>query len=288
MQTNNITQTVLSYADNPELLGNKIKLRDESYRNFVGHVRNVAFQGSSLKPEITQPDFTILPSGNSTASYNGSKPINVKESMLTGISSHAKVEQPSVDPIEVPIVNPEVEESKNVSTVNQVPIQNEVNVNDRFAEISNARQLVQDVMARADQAQQEAIQSEETLNKLSIEEAEAQKKLEEAEARKKIIEEKIRKALSEQADTLDVTRKKYEDLIVEANNKRDQSVLKIEDFKGRINSTNDKLSQIENEIANNQQILDALTQFDFSNNTASQPMSSNAEENENRLGRKIA
>ncbi len=286
MQMNDITQTVLEHADNPDLLGNKIKLRDESYQNCTKNIKNVPFQTTSIPTmEPVKSDYTILPSINGNALYSGSKPISVKENMFMGISSHAKFEQSSTSFME----NPNVKEKVDISTVNPTVASSSIDVNNRFTEISGIRQLVQDAMVRADQAQQEAIQSEEALNKLSIEETEVQKKLEEAETRKKMIEEKIRKALSDQADTLETTRKKYEDLIVEANNKRDQSMMKIEDFKHRINSTNDKLSQVENEIANSQQILDALNQFEFTHDAASySTTSSDINEHESEINRKVA
>lgn len=294
MNTMNITQNVLRDSSDhfPDKIGNKIKLKDESYSNCIRHIENVPFH-------VEAPSQVISPKTNLNVLYNENmdfrngarQPIGVKESMLTNIESHAKVRVDSVSEVGETVINHPVEENKIIDFPASTSISSSdsgLSVNDRFNEISNARQLVQDAMTRADQAEQEAKQSEETLNKLSIEDAETQKKLEEAETRKSVIEEKIIAALNSQADTLANTRKKYEDLIVEANNRRDQSIIRIEDVRNRIQSTNERLSQVENEIASQQQILDALSQLEISSSAPTFNDSDILEDYQVGVGRRVA
>lgn len=256
-------------ANYPDQSGNKIRLREISFNNFLRHVQNVPFRAT----------FAVLENYDAVLGTGQKKPINVKENMFNNIIKHNGFSKQSDVSSLSSEVNVESRSSDVSQQVNSVSDDNKNSLNnsdndasteiDRvvnrdnvaFDDISNARELIFNAKAEADKANADALKSEQELSKLSVEETEVQKKLQDAMSRQREIKKQISLALENQQTILLEARKKYNSVISEANRKKEENQNKIIQFQTRIDNTKKQISEIENDISEQQNVLNALRDF---------------------------
>ncbi len=256
-------------ANYPDQSGNKIRLREISFNNFLRHVQNVPFRAT----------FAVLENYDAVLGAGQKKPINVKENMFNNIIKHNGFSKQSDVSSLSSEVNVESRSSDVSQQVNFVSDDNKNSLNnsdndastevDRvvnrdnvaFDDISNARELIFNAKAEADKANADALKSEQELSKLSVEETEVQKKLQDAMSRQREIKKQISLALENQQTILLEARKKYNSVISEANRKKEENQNKIIQFQTRIDNTKKQISEIENDISEQQNVLNALRDF---------------------------
>lgn len=256
-------------ANYPDQSGNKIRLREISFNNFLRHVQNVPFRAT----------FAVLENYDAVLGAGQKKPINVKENMFNNIIKHNGFSKQSDVSSLSSEVNVESRSSDVSQQVNSVSDGNKNSLNnsdndastevDRvvnrdnvaFDDISNARELIFNAKAEADKANADALKSEQELSKLSVEETEVQKKLQDAMSRQREIKKQISLALENQQTILLEARKKYNSVISEANRKKEENQNKIIQFQTRIDNTKKQISEIENDISEQQNVLNALRDF---------------------------
>lgn len=281
----NITQKELTEA-NLDKVGNRIKLRDESLKNFLVGAKSIPYQEVS-KPEMQS---NVVPEENQAEGYqllninklelaNGSgRPISVKEGMFNKLKKNGTTEVVTESEVEVqntpeikieePVVKSEIEEAK-VSKIKEtekketknISNSKNVDINKSFEEINSTRQHVLDVKEQADKAQKEAIESDEKLQKLGIEYTETEKMLQEAEIKNKAVKEAIIRAIYEQDKILAEQQKQYEDVIGIANERKEANQKKIDVIQTKIDKTTEKLSTVTNDTARQEEILLALNGY---------------------------
>ena len=256
-------------ANYPNQSGNKIRLREISFNNFLRHVQNVPFHAT----------FAVLENYDAVLGAGQKKPINVKENMFNNIIKHNGFSKQSDVSSLSSEVNVESRSSDVSQQVNFVSDDNKNSLNnsdndastevDRvvnrdnvaFDDLSNARELIFNAKAEADKANADALKSEQELSKLSVEETEVQKKLQDAMSRQREIKKQISLALENQQTILLEARKKYNSVISEANRKKEENQNKIIQFQTRIDNTKKQISEIENDISEQQNVLNALRDF---------------------------
>lgn len=256
-------------ANYPDQSGNKIRLREISFNNFLRHVQNVPFRAT----------FAVLENYDAVLGAGQKKPINVKENMFNNIIKHNGFSKQSNVSSLSSEVNVESRSSDVSQQVNSVSDDNKNSLNnsdndasteiDRvvnrdnvaFDDISNARELIFNAKAEADKANADALKSEQELSKLSVEETEVQKKLQDAMSRQREIKKQISLALENQQTILLEARKKYNSVISEANRKKEENQNKIIQFQTRIDNTKKQISEIEDDISEQQNVLNALRDF---------------------------
>lgn len=256
-------------ANYPDQSGNKIRLREISFNNFLRHVQNVPFRAT----------FAVLENYDAVLGTGQKKPINVKENMFNNIIKHNGFSKQSDVSSLSSEVNVESRSSDVSQQVNSVSDDNKNSLNnsdnnasteiDRvvnrdnvaFDDISNTRELIFNAKAEADKANADALKSEQELSKLSVEETEVQKKLQDAMSRQREIKKQISLALENQQTILLEARKKYNSVISEANRKKEENQNKIIQFQTRIDNTKKQISEIENDISEQQNVLNALRDF---------------------------
>ena len=256
-------------ANYPDQSGNKIRLREISFNNFLRHVQNVPFRAT----------FAVLENYDAVLGTGQKKPINVKENMFNNIIKHNGFsKQSDVGPLssEVNVESRSSDVSQQVDSVSD-DNKNSLNNSDNnasteidrvvnrdnvaFDDISNARELIFNAKAEADKANADALKSEQELSKLSVEETEVQKKLQDAMSRQREIKRQISLALENQQTILLEAREKYNSVISEANRKKEENQNKIIQFQTRIDNTKKQISEIENDISEQQNVLNALRDF---------------------------
>lgn len=256
-------------ANYPDQSGNKIRLREISFNNFLRHVQNVPFRAT----------FAVLENYDAVLGAGQKKPINVKENMFNNIIKHNGFSKQSDVSSLSGEINVESRSSDVSQQVNFVSDDNKNSLNnsdndastevDRvvnrdnvaFDDLSNARELIFNAKAEADKANADALKSEQELSKLSVEETEVQKKLQDAMSRQREIKKQISLALENQQTILLEARKKYNSVISEANRKKEENQNKIIQFQTRIDNTKKQISEIENDISEQQNVLNALRDF---------------------------
>lgn len=256
-------------ANYPDQSGNKIRLREISFNNFLRHVQNVPFRAT----------FAVLENYDAVLGAGQKKPINVKENMFNNIIKHNGFSKQSDVSSLSSEVNVESRSSDVSQQVNFVSDDNKNSLNnsdndastevDRvvnrdnvaFDDLSNARELIFNAKAEADKANADALKSEQELSKLSVEETEVQKKLQDAMSRQREIKRQISLALENQQTILLEAREKYNSVISEANRKKEENQNKIIQFQTRIDNTKKQISEIENDISEQQNVLNALRDF---------------------------
>lgn len=274
-------------------LGNKIKLRNSSYMNILIHEKNIPYRTSNVsKVELPKTnnasDLHILTEyPTSLLDGLGAKPINVKPFMFDNISRKGNSNQSNQ------ITQQNIEQSNGeISKITEVQIpvvensSSELDSTDKFVEINNARQLLDSVRKEANAAEEEARKSDEEVNKLSVEQTEMEKKLEETKRRKLEILKQVNSAFQSQATILSAARQKYEDIIREAKIRKENNENKIIEFKNRIDNTVELITKEEEEIAANQDLLNALGLID--NSTQIQSTENYQENIESATYRRVA
>lgn len=269
----NITQKEInSILDNPvDQIGNKIKLRSISHEKLTKHIKNIPYkivevpQMESSKTNLSNAmGWNLMPKQYVMHIDGPKKPINIKTFMLNNILKKGNVnniteiqenhnfEISSNTSSEIVEIKPQVEET--------VSIKN--NSNDKFVEINNARQLLETAKKEADVAEQDAKKSDEELNQLSIEQVEMEKKLEAAKKRKTEILKQLNNAFENQSAILLATRKKYEAIAREAKARKESNENRIIEFRNNIDNTVKLITKEEQEIAQHQELLNALELVD--------------------------
>lgn len=256
-------------ANYPDQSGNKIRLREISFNNFLRHVQNVPFRAT----------FSVLENYDVVLGAGQKKPINVKENMFNNIIKHNGFSKQSDVGSLSSEVNAEGRSFDVSQQVNSVSDDNENSLNNSdnnafteidgvinrdnvaFDDISNARELIINAKAEAEKANADALKSEQELSKLSVEETEVQKKLQDAMSRQREIKKQISLALENQQTILLEAREKYNSVISEANRKKEENQNKIIQFQTRIDNTKKQISEIENDISEQQNVLSALRDF---------------------------
>ena len=271
----NITQEELKdgILDNlPDKMGNKIRLREISYANSKRHVRNIPFHNhttvssNNTSNSITSDkiDFDLKNIDTDVLHFGAKKPINLKENMINNLNRHVasfykqdqeNTSSPSILPSSDSLLMQSVEEKGNISGVDQ-----------KFEQIANAREFIKDVKSKADSINAEVKQLDDELSRLGAEDAESQKRLQDALMRQEEIKKQIEDALEKQHITLSETRKKFELLISDAEKQKKQREKKIVQFQEKIAKTGKQLADVENDIAQQQEILNALRQLESSSN----------------------
>lgn len=264
----------------PDQMGNKIRLREISYANSLRHVASIPFNSLS-KFEIIEPIDSLL--------MGKSKPINVKENMFnnviknsgyklenkilatSSVSENSKTKQEEI-PNEVSSAISQdssvLQNDSNTSSFSADPFNGE---SVEFADIANVRNIIINAKMEAEKAEASAIESDEQLSKVSVEETEVEKRLQDAIIRQKEIRNQISIALENQRTTLIEARKRYDTMILDANRRKEENQNKIVEFQSRIDGTKKQISEIENDISEQQNILNALKELEnYSSNDNSQ------------------
>ena len=232
IRLNNISTDILD--NEPDQLGNKIRLRETSKFNLIRHVKNipVSVSGYSVKPYYE----------NEKMEFEGVRPINVKSSMLSNIALHGNINSNEIN---------------SVDTQNNNNIDNEI-AGSTFDQIADARKAILSIQEEASKAQESARISDEELSKISVEDTEIQKRLQVAIMKQQEIKKQISEALKNQNETLNKARKQFESVIEESNRKREENQNKILQFQNKITETKKQISMIEDDIAQQEEILKAL------------------------------
>lgn len=237
--------------NNPDMLGNKIRLREISLSNLLSHVKNIPFHvddvvtksenensfnfapspnTSILHEEKVKTNYTVVEQVDGRCILTGCKPINVKESMLNNIIKHGITTTTSSE------------------------------LTQSFDQIADERNSIFDVKKAAENAQEAMKNSENELSRVSIEDTETQKLLEMALERQKELSSQIASALKDQSAILEKMRKQYETIIYESDVKREENQKKIIQFQEKILKTKKQVTEIEEDNAKKQELLNALTQ----------------------------
>lgn len=245
-------------------LGNKIKLRSSSYTNLLLHVVNIPYHAqnvssNNLSKANNEGNLNILSTyPTSMLNGTGSKPINVKPYMFDNIYIKGSIDKID-ETIKEDNISPEVKTNEtSIEETNNV----EIDSNDKFVEINNARQLLEAAKEEADIAEQDAKKSDEELSQLSIEQTEMEKKLEETKRRKTEILKQLNNAFENQSTILLSARKKYENIAREAKIRKENNENRIIEFRNNIDNTVKLITKEEEEIAKNQELLNALGLID--------------------------
>lgn len=264
-----ITQNEINeIINNPvEQAGNKIKLRSVSHKNLVKHLINIPYKtmpGPRIKSsKINLPkevvEWKITPKQYMNYVNEGRKPINVKETMLENIKKHSEIADVKEEVTVVPIET-EVNESVQQEAENKEPeVGNDLNIEKMYENISNIRQQVLSKKAEADQAQKEADESDKVVQELGVQYTEAQKQLQEAKLRKQEKLIKLSDFIKYQTETLANQTKQYDDLIAEANKRKEANMNMTIGIQSGISSTQDETATINNDIARLDEYLNATS-----------------------------
>lgn len=274
--------------NDPDKLGNKIKLREISKYNLSRHVGNIPFDATSVVNNVTEatipnnepvksvvsiekekPQFTIIDRDYDRSFFTAGKPINVRTNMFNNIAMHGNIVYNSDNlnanyDSKPEIVNdtPIVPAMDNTDSIQNAPIDvnNSVNDNKSFEQIANEREYILNVKAEAEKAQNEVKKSDDELSKISIEDTETQKMLEAALKRQRELSEQITNALKNQSATLEKMKKQFESIINDANRRKEENQNKIMQFQNKILNTKKQITEIEDDNAKKQEFLNALSQ----------------------------
>lgn len=235
IRLNNISTDILD--NEPDQLGNKIRLRETSKFNLIRHVKNipVSVSGYSVKPYYE----------NEKMEFEGVRPINVKSSMLSNIALHGNINSNEINSVDTQNNN------NNDNDDNEI-------ASSTFDQIADARKAILSIQEEANKAQESARMSDEELSKISVEDTEIQKRLQVAITKQQEIKKQISEALKNQNETLNKARKQFESVIEESNRKREENQNKILQFQNKISETKKQISMIEDDIAQQEEILKAL------------------------------
>lgn len=296
-----ITQNKLDHAFSEETAA-KIKLRRLSHANLMEHLKNVPYKVTT-DPKVKSSNFhlpeefkemKVSPKKYMEIVTGKYRPINVKEDKTENIRNHSDslislaIENEQVsynsdadidESISIPLVAeeetndvqlvseveqemPQIEENSE-EEMNKVE-QNVVNISEYIARINNEAQLVKTVKQEADLAQQEALVSDENVNKLSVEVSELEKQEAEAERQNMELDRRVIEAYESQAHTLVAARKEYEELIKEAQERKQNNDNKIVQFQSKIDDIRNHITDVNESIARKQGILSALQQTEIS------------------------
>lgn len=285
-----ITQYKLDRVLANEEVSAKIKLRRLSHANLLEHVKNIPHK-IVRSPEVNSATFNFpleqKKMGISPKKYiqlvtGHLRPINVKEDKIENIRRHSDIlvsmanttlnidNDVSIEPdvvSEERMVQELVQEipSEVSSIVNEVvqDDSNMVDVSEYIARLNNETQLIKNVKEEALLAQQQAVASDEDVNKLSVEVSELEKKEAAIAKQNQELDRKIIDAYENQTRTLALARKEYEDLIKEANAKKEANDNKIVEFQSRKEIIRNSITDGNESIARKQGILSAFQQNEF-------------------------
>lgn len=286
-----ITQIQLNEVEDNDLdqRGNKIKLRSVSHDNLTKNISNIPYLSNpvnSVEEEKQEESlFTLLPKTDMEVTNGPSKAINIKKPMLANMLKHVLNKDESkktvvadaekkeiIKPLETPvdIEEEKVEETTPTATTmeEETPslYNQDLDLEKYFSEVNKERQIVSEIKQEADTAKLQSVESEKELGKLFTEENEMQKKLEDAKLRKEEINRKIIEAYENQKKTLATVKEKYQSVINEANRNKENNQARILESRMRIDDVKNKLTDVEEEIAKKQNILNAINDLEVSDN----------------------
>ena len=226
--------------------GKKIKVRETNYISLLQHTRKV--------PSCI---FQILPISNREYVNGDSRAINVKENVLNSIAKKAIIPLTQ----ENILLDGRMADNSVILDVDTMP-----NVDDYFQQISSERQNLLTDKIEVEKVIEKVNNSTKLLNELSLKETEEQKKYEEKHRRLNEINQKIVDAIKTQMDTLIANRKKYQSMLEENSKIEMENQQKIVQFQSRIGKVEQNNLNIENDIARQQEILNALMNFENNDN----------------------
>lgn len=276
-----ITQIELTSIKDNDLdsMGNKIKLKGTSLKNFTAHIKNVPYRvvkGPSVKMENatlseSEKSYKLLPNEYDKLAVGPQKPINVKENMLNNMrSKYAAVKLPNIEIKNEDIVENEISKNEQGITASNIENNNEVNPIDEesfnLSQFDNIKNEVLNIREKFANAQKEADDSETELQEVAAQYNEIEKQLQEAETKNKLIRQQRIEAISNQGKVLANIKEKHKALIEEANARKESNQNKILEFKTKIDAANERILSINDDTARQQEIINALSNFEISDN----------------------
>lgn len=294
-----ITQYELNSVLANEEVESKIKLRRASHANLIEHVKNIPFKAvkgpvfnsSEFSLSGEQLNMNVSPKKYIQLVAGSDKPINVKEQKLENIKRH------SDDLISVAVNNANIEMGENSMVISSEqdfipsaipvveeqqeviqPIVNEVstndvndennldNIDDYISQIEIEENLLKTVKEQVVIAQQEADKSDEDVNATSIEFSELEKQAAERVKLNDDLDRQIMTAYKSQTRILALARKESEDLIEEANARKQANENKIVEMNSKMNDIRENITNINESIARKESILQAMQQSEYVDN----------------------
>jgi len=225
---------------------------------------------------------------NSNILLEGSeKPINVKENMIANMRRKGN-ELIRNEEVEINSITPEVYEMPEVTSEVEYNINKEVEEESKYGQygipeniekilssavdfdttvvaINQTREKVMDVSEKANLAAQAANESDKLLEEVSNKYSAAEKELQEKEKRSREMEKRIITLLQDERTRLSRELQEKENLINDANKRKEQNDGKIVDFRSKINSTLERTNKVDEKISRQEELLNTLVGFSTNN-----------------------
>ena len=122
-----------------------------------------------------------------------------------------------------------------------------------------------DVSEKANLAAQAANESDKLLEEVSNKYSAAEKELQEKEKRSREMEKRIITLLQDERTRLSRELQEKENLINDANKRKEQNDGKIVDFRSKINSTLERTNKVDEKISRQEELLNTLVGFSTNN-----------------------
>ena len=140
---------------------------------------------------------------------------------------------------------------------------NTVDFDTTVVAINQTREKFKNVAEQANKAEHDAEESDKLLEKISNEYNEVEKQLREKELRSKSMEQKILSLLNNEQNRLSQQLHEKENVINNANRRKEENNDKIVDFKAKINSTLEKANEYDEMISKQEELLNTLVGFNM-------------------------
>lgn len=222
------------------------------------------------------PEVTLSPEVVTEMSYE--EPTQPEESVQPEIQLEMPKEVESEVDFDKPV---EVENVVNEDNTNED--KNMVDINEYRVKIENEAKLVKSVKEKAVIAQQEANQSDENVNKLSVEFSELEKQEADVIKTDSELDKKVISAYENQTRTLLSARKEYESLIKESNDRRQANEAKINHIQSKMDDIRGRITTVNESIARKEAILSAIQQIEYGDNVVQFPDMNDTEEKVRKL-----
>ncbi len=258
-----ITQYKVSRVLANEEVEAKIKLRNESYNNLLKHRVNIPYaSGINAKPLMS---FDVIIGGNKPINVNEEKMKNIRKNTTSLIMEAIENNQLVIANDDIKYSNADESSNSLVDSSNDDVVLNNniIDINDYMAKINNETELVKNIRKEAMTAQAEAKESDENVNQLSMAIGELEKQAAQVEAQNLELDHQLAEAYESQIRTLVLLRKESEDLIQEANKRKQENENKILQFQSRADDIRSHINDENESIARKQEILPALQQTEF-------------------------
>lgn len=266
-----ITQKELSVVRDNEIdsLGNKIKLKFSSLANLVKNRVNVVYNVTGVAevdaPIVVEQDnntYSLLSGDFVQLASGGERPINVKERMLNNMRTKGRVISIVPFSTEPQVENDNNNENNNIEVENAISVDEAVvahtepvslnedpDIDKMFEKVTAAREGLLNIREKVQMAEDEANQSEQMVQDLGVQFTETEKTLQAAVAKREQVKRQIYSELQSQLATMDNEQRQYDMAIANANQRREESQNKIIDFESRINDNIQKISDVNDDIA---------------------------------------